>query len=254
MCPNCAAPALMVTRRPPWEFGLDTAHQILQQHFGVTTLEGFGLQADDALAVRAAGAVISYLRETQKSSLEHIDRLLPYRTGHCLEIDQATRRSLEITRTLREDRREGSLLAVIDRTVTAMGSRLLADWVANPLTQIAAIEQRLDAVAELLDEPALCRDLQFELKGIYDLQRLLARVATGRTNPRDLSFLARRCRLCLVFVSGWKRVGQTACGNCGPTWTCVPNSAMNCWPRCRTSARSSARRRLHPARLPCRPG
>ncbi len=185
------AGSMMVTRRPPWEFGHDTAQQILQQHFGVTTLEGFGFQADDSLAVRAAGAVISYLRETQKSSLEHIDRLLPYRSGHCLEIDQATRRSLEITRTLREDRREGSLLAVIDRTVTAMGSRLLADWIANPLTQVAEIEQRLDVVEELLDEPALCRDLQSELRGIYDLQRLLARVATGRTNPRDLSFLAR---------------------------------------------------------------
>ena len=85
-------------------------------------------------AVRAAGAILDYLAETQKTSLEHLDRLVPYRPGQSLEIDEASRRSLEISRTLREGRREGSLLAVIDRTLTAMGSRLLADWVANPLT------------------------------------------------------------------------------------------------------------------------
>ena len=178
--------------RPPWEFGQDTR----------TADTATAIWSDDAgriwisprktsPAIRAAGAVISYLQETQKSSLDHIDRLLPYRPGHCLEIDQATRRSLEITRTLREDRREGSLLAIIDRTVTAMGSRLLADWIASPLTQVDEINRRLDAVEELLDDPALCHDLQVELKGIYDLQRLLARVATGRTNPRDLSCLGR---------------------------------------------------------------
>ncbi len=116
---------------------------------------------------------------------------MAYRAGDCLEIDQATRRSLEITKTLREGRREGSLLSVIDRTVSAMGSRLLADWIANPLTDVAAIEQRLDAVEEFVDEAAFAHDLHDQLKGIYDLPRLLARVATGRTNPRDLSYIAR---------------------------------------------------------------
>lgn len=175
--------SMMMTRLPPWEFGQETAHQVLLQHFGVSTLEGFGFTEEDSPAIRAAGAVISYLQQTQKSSLEHIDRLLPYRTGQCLEIDQATRRSLEIRRTLRDDRREGSLLAVIDRTVTAMGSREMSDWVANPLTQMAEIDRRLDAVEQFLDDPALSHSLRTELKGIYDLQRLLARVATGRTNP-----------------------------------------------------------------------
>jgi DNA mismatch repair protein MutS len=181
----------MVTARPAWEFALDSGRQALAKQFGTAGLAGFGFEDDDALAIRAAGAIILYLQETQRASLDHIDRLLPYRTGQCLEIDQATRRSLELTRTLREGHREGSLLSVIDRTVSAMGSRLLADWIANPLTAVAAIDRRLDAVEELVDQPSLTHELQLRLKEIYDLPRLLARVATGRTNPRDLSFIAK---------------------------------------------------------------
>ena len=131
----------MVTRRPAWAFSQQTARQVLAKHFGTAGLEGFGFSdgAADAQAIRAAGAVLDYLAETQKSSLEHIDRLLPYHSLGTLEIDESSRRSLEITRTIRDGRREGSLLWVLDRTVTAMGSRLLAEWVANPLTDIAAI-------------------------------------------------------------------------------------------------------------------
>jgi DNA mismatch repair protein MutS len=181
----------MITRRPAWEFSHETAVKQLSEHFGTASLEGFGFLEEDSLAVRAAGAVLSYLRETQRASLNHIDRVLPYRVGLCLEIDQATRRSLELTRTLRDGHREGSLLSVIDRTVTPVGSRLLADWITSPLTDVAAIGERLDAIAELLEEPAFCRDLQAALKGIYDLPRLLARVATGRTSPRDLGYIAQ---------------------------------------------------------------
>ncbi len=181
----------MITARPPWEFAHETALKQLSEHFGTATLEGFGFGEEDALAVRAAGAVLSYLRETQRASLDHIDRLVPYRVGQSLEIDQATRRSLELTRTMRDGQREGSLLSVIDRTVTPVGSRMLADWIANPLTDLEAIRQRHDVIEELLDEPAFCRDLQAALKGIYDLPRLLARVATGRCSPRDLSYIAQ---------------------------------------------------------------
>jgi DNA mismatch repair protein MutS len=164
----------MLTRRPAWAFGLDTAIATLQKHFQTATLEGFGFGDDDTAALRAAGAVLDYLCETQRTSLGHIDRLTPYRAGEQLEIDEATRRSLEITRTLRSGERQGSLLWVIDKTVTPMGSRLLAEWIASPLTNLEAIDARLDAVGEL-----------------YDLERLLARVATGRASPRDLSFVSR---------------------------------------------------------------
>ncbi len=142
-------------------------------------------------ALRAAGAILEYLSETQKSSLAHLDRLLPYRTGATLEIDESTRRSLEICRTLREGRREGSLLAVLDRTVTAMGARLLADWLANPLAECAAINERLDAVDELVRDSRLCDEVREKLGGIYDIERLLARIATGRASPRDLGHIGQ---------------------------------------------------------------
>jgi DNA mismatch repair protein MutS len=187
---------MMVTRRPPWAFSQQTAAQVLAKHFGTASLEGFGFcdGAADGQAIRAAGAVLDYLTETQKSSLDHIDCLVPYRTSGTLEIDESSRRSLEITRTLRDGRREGSLLWVLDRTVTAMGSRLLADWVGNPLTDVAAITVRLDAVGELVGEQTLCGDLHEALRRVYDVERLLARVTTGRCSPRDLSFLGRTLR------------------------------------------------------------
>lgn len=187
---------MMVTRRPTWAFSQQTARQVLAKHFGTAGLEGFGFteSADDAQAIRAAGAILDYLAETQKSSLEHIDRLTPYRSSGTLEIDEASRRSLEITRTIRDARRDGSLLWVLDRTVTAMGSRLLAEWVANPLTDAAAIFARLDAVEELVGDQSLCDELHESLRRVYDVERLLARVTTGRASPRDLSFLGRTLR------------------------------------------------------------
>ncbi len=189
---------MMVTRRPAWAFSEKTARQSLTKHFGTAGLDGFGFSDDqdsaDVQAVRASGAILDYLTETQKSSLAHIDRLLPYGISGTLEIDEASRRSLEIARTIRDGRREGSLLWVLDRTVTAMGSRLLADWVGNPLTDATLIRQRLDAVGELVGAESLCDELHENLRRIYDVERLLARVTTGRASPRDLSFLGRTLR------------------------------------------------------------
>ena len=183
----------MITQRPAWAFGFDEAKKALEKHFGTATLEGFGFGDGraDQQAIRAAGAILDYLSETQRTGLEHVDRLVPYRRAGTLEIDQSSRRSLEIARTIRTGSREGSLLWVLDRTVTAMGSRMLADWVANPLIDVDAIRRRHDAVEELLGEPALCDDLRESLRRVYDLERLLARVATGRASPRDLSFIGR---------------------------------------------------------------
>ena len=183
---------LVRTPRPPWAFALASAQKALAQHFETHTLEGFGFRADtDGPAIRAAGAIIDYLVETQKTDLGHIDCLVPYRVGQSLEVDEATRRSLEISRTLRDGRRDGSLLGVLDRTTTAMGSRLLGDWVANPLTQLEPINARLDAVEELVQNASLGQSLGKVLGETYDLQRLLARAVTGRASPRDLSFIGR---------------------------------------------------------------
>ena len=182
---------MALTVRPAWEFSLQSADDALTKHFSTASLEGFGFADEDGAAIRAAGAVLGYLQETQRTSLDHIDRLVPYHNGQSLEIDEATRRSLELTRTLRDGRREGSLLAVLDRAVTPMGSRLLADWMSSPLVEIRAIESRLDAVAELMDAEALRERQREQLKSVYDLQRLLARITTGRATPRDLSFISR---------------------------------------------------------------
>jgi len=181
----------MLTRRPAWAFGHDAATAALSKHFGTQSLDGFGFGEEDGPALQAAGAVLDYLIETQKTSLTHIDRLLPHRAGARLEIDEATRRSLELTQTLREGRRDGSLLGVIDRTVTSMGARQLGDWLANPLTDAVAINARLDAVAELHAEASTAKALREALHATYDMQRLLARITTGRATPRDLSFVAR---------------------------------------------------------------
>ena len=186
-----AAGRTLVTRRPGWAFGLQAAGEALARHFGTHSLEGFGFGDDSQPAIRAAGAVLDYLVETQKSSLAHIDRLEHYSAAGRLEIDESTRRSLEITRTLRDGSRQGSLLAVLDRTATAMGSRMLADWLANPLADKPAIDARLDAVAELVDDARLTAGLVELLRGVYDLERLLARVTTGRASPRDLCFVGR---------------------------------------------------------------
>ncbi|MBA4106280.1 MAG: DNA mismatch repair protein MutS [Pirellula sp.] len=189
----------MITRRPTWAFSREAGDDALTRHFGAHSLEGFGFTEDDGPAIQAAGAVLDYLNETQKSSLAHVDRLIPYRRETRLEIDQATRRSLELCQTIRDGRRDGSLLGVMDRTVTSMGARLLGEWLASPLTDVAAIDARLDAVGELHADPAFTGDLREALRSIYDIERLLARVTTGRATPRDLSFVARTLR-CLPVV------------------------------------------------------
>ena len=198
----------MITRRPTWAFSREAGDDALTRHFGAHSLDGFGFTDDDGPAIQAAGAVLDYLNETQKSSLAHIDRLIPYRRETRLEIDQATRRSLELCQTIRDGRREGSLLGVMDRTVTSMGARLLGEWLASPLTDVTAIDARLDAIGELHADPSFTGDLREALRSIYDIERLLARVTTGRATPRDLSFVARTLR-CLPVVKA-KLTGRKA--------------------------------------------
>ncbi len=189
--PSTTAAVACWTRRPAWAFAAQAAREACQRQFGTSTLEGFGFDDDDQPGIRAAGALLEYLQESQRCNLAHLDRLTPYRDHRALALDAATRRSLELTRTIRDGRREGTLLAVLDRTVTAMGSRLLADWLANPLVDVAAIEERHTAVAELVADGGLAESLRDQLRQIYDLERLLARVTTGRASPRDLSSVSR---------------------------------------------------------------
>lgn len=176
-----------VTLRPTWQFGVDEALRQLCRHFNTQNLEGMGWDAaQDGLAIAAAGAVLAYLLETQKTSLGHIQQLLPYRVGTSLEIDAATRRSLELTHTMRDRQRAGSLLSVLDQTCTSMGARLLTAWLSAPLIDISQIERRHSAIEELVAENRVRNGLRERLNEIYDLERLLGRVATRRASPRDL--------------------------------------------------------------------
>jgi DNA mismatch repair protein MutS len=189
-----AAPGMALTMRPDWTFEPTTARAAVCHHFGVTTMAGFGFD-DGQPCLVAAGALVLYVQETLKASLTHLSRLRPYRMDRVLFLDEVTRRSLELTRTLREGERDGSLLSVLDRTVTPMGARQLQEWLVTPLAQADAIEARLDAVAELKDETELRRELRAHLSEGFDLQRLTARVSTGRASPRDLAAIGRTLRL-----------------------------------------------------------
>jgi len=175
-----------ITDVPSWCFNYKNGLEKLHQHFQVAHLAGFGVDEGNMLAIAAAGAITQYLFDTQQKALQHIDSLRQFRGGSWLEMDESTWRSLEITATLHDHSRDESLLGILDRCVTSMGSRLLHNWLARPLLQIEPIAARQDAIAELLADNALRRNLRNNLSQMHDLQRLVARVATGRTTPRDL--------------------------------------------------------------------
>jgi DNA mismatch repair protein MutS len=202
--PESAAPAVIQfagdtlpktrSARPDWTFDPVTAFSALKSHFQVGTMSGFGF--DDAQpCLVAAGAIVLYLQETLRASLAHIRRLSPYRPDEVLTLDDVTRRSLELTRTLREAQRDGSLLSVIDRTLTPMGARLLHDSLLSPLTDLNGINARLDAVEELVNDHSLRGHLRELLESCSDIQRLTTRVSTARATPPDLAKIAVTLRL-----------------------------------------------------------
>jgi DNA mismatch repair protein MutS len=191
---RAAVAGMAVTGRPDWTFDPATARAALTHHLGVRTLTGLGF--DEAQpCLTAAGALLLYLKDTFNASLAHLRRPRPYRVDNHLLLDEATRRSLELTRTLRDGSRAGSLLAFLDRTVTPMGARLLQESLLAPLTEHTAIEARLDAVADFVAAPAVRQEVRDGLKQMADLHRLGTRASTGRASPRDLAAVARTLRL-----------------------------------------------------------
>jgi DNA mismatch repair protein MutS len=183
-----------LTEIDDWLFIHDSAHSILLDHFKVSSLEGFGCD-DMPLAVGAAGAVISYLRQTQKRLLPHISRLTIDRRSRFMEIDQDSLANLEILRPLHPEDAEASLTAVLDRTLTAMGGRTLRSWVRSPLLVRESIAERLEAVEELVSDDVRRRDLRALLRDMNDLERLVGRVCTEKAGPRDLNAIRRSLEL-----------------------------------------------------------
>lgn len=166
-------------------FDEEICKKTLMKHFHVTSLAGLGIQ-DFPTGMIAAGVLLQYLYETQKTSLSHFTHLYPYLTSKYMLLDTSTRRNLELTETLREKQKKGSLLGVLDRTRTAMGGRLLRKYLEQPLIQKDKIEERLDAV-EALGQRSVERDeLREYLNTIYDMERLLGKVSYKTANPRDL--------------------------------------------------------------------
>ena len=177
--------APMLSTVETWSVEMETATGALKRHFNVSSLDGFGLQGKGD-AVRAAAALLSYVRRLQPAMLPQLTRLHTYTLGEFMLLDEATRRNLELVETMRGGDVKGSLLGVLDDTATPMGGRLLRRWINQPLLEVAAIERRLDAVESLVFNTALRLDLRSRLKGLGDLERWSNRVVSGAALPRDL--------------------------------------------------------------------
>ncbi len=173
----------------------ESCRKVLREHFKVGSLEGLGL-GDYDCGVIAAGAVLQYLYETQKRTLDHLTTIVPYATGNYMILDSSTRRNLELLETMREKQKRGSLLWVLDKTRTAMGARLLRTWIEQPLISKEAILKRQNAIEELNLNYISREELGEYLNPVYDLERLIGRISYKTANPRDL--LAFRNSIAMV--------------------------------------------------------
>ncbi len=174
-----------VTRYPAWHWQEETARQTLKDYFGVERLEGFGCEGKP-LAIRAAGALLQYLQDTQQNLLRQIRALRTYSTGHYMTLDPQTRRNLELTANTLTGEATYSLLWVLDQTRTPMGARLLRRWLNQPLLDIAAINARLDAVELFVRDTALRTAVRDLLSGMRDIERTTSRILSGIAGPREL--------------------------------------------------------------------
>ncbi|MEB3196577.1 MAG: DNA mismatch repair protein MutS [Candidatus Sericytochromatia bacterium] len=181
-------PELALTPRPPADFSPEASRRALMTQFGTVSLEGFGC-AQMPLAIAAAGAIVTYMQDTQRAQLPLFSRLRTVQEERALVLDSQTRRHLELTTTARDQSSRGSLLHLLDRTRTSMGGRRLRAWLLAPLTELEAIAERHEAVAELVQQPGLQRALSDQLARVRDLERLAARVAAGSVNARELRAL-----------------------------------------------------------------
>ncbi|HUE77004.1 MAG TPA: DNA mismatch repair protein MutS [Longimicrobiales bacterium] len=180
------------TYRPDWLFDPELAADELRRHFSLHTLDGLGFQDGDEPLLGALGALLAYVREVQPACAATLRRPRVERPGEAMALDEMTRRNLELIAPLRPDAPAGAaatLIDVIDETVTAMGGRLLRRWLLRPLVAPDPLWRRQEAVAELVDDPALRRAIRAELRQVRDLERLAAKVGGGRVSPRELAAL-----------------------------------------------------------------
>ncbi|MBC7672729.1 MAG: DNA mismatch repair protein MutS [Polaromonas sp.] len=180
---------VLVTEREPWEFDEAMARDDLARQFEVRGLDGLGLEVTDGQAVAAAGALLRYLKEMQPAGVPQLARPTIERAGGVMPLDEMTRRNLELVESLRGADTSGTLLAVLDRTMTPMGARLLRQWLLAPLIDRTRIELRLDAVGALVTDASARDALRSALDGVRDVERLGSKAASGRATPRELAAL-----------------------------------------------------------------
>ncbi len=180
-----AAPHARITRVEDWIYNFDYSSELLMNHFNTKSLKGFGI---DLLrnGICAAGAALNYLRDTQKANLSHINKISRYNPSDYMLLDYSTKRNLEIMFTMQDGDREGSLISILDKTMTSMGGRMMKKWIAAPLRKLEPILKRQESIEALLKNSTLRKNLQNELKEIGDLERLTSKICTGRVNPREL--------------------------------------------------------------------
>ncbi|MCG8373043.1 MAG: DNA mismatch repair protein MutS [Balneolales bacterium] len=179
-----------ITTIDDWVFEGDYGYKTLIDHFKTHSLKGFGVEELEVAQV-AAGALLHYMKETQKAYLRHLRRLYAYESNEFMSLDPATKRNLELTTSMQEGGTEGTLISIMDETCTAMGGRLLRRWIMRPLKRITPIQHRLDAVDELFANHQIRATIREELDQIGDLERLISRICVGRTNARDLKQIER---------------------------------------------------------------
>ena len=182
-----------------WYFDDEVCRKKLLEHFEVSSFAGLGL-ADYDCGIISAGALLQYLLETQKNSLSNLTHITPYAAGKFMMIDSSTRRNLELCETLREKQKRGSLLWVLDKTKTAMGARTLRKYVEQPLIDKTEIIRRLDAVQELKEQAISREEIREYLSPVYDLERLITKIAYGSANPRDLTAFRSSLEMLLALL------------------------------------------------------
>jgi len=174
-----------ITKLDEWIFNRDYCTELLLSQFKTKSLKGFGID-DSTLGIIAAGGILSYMNETQKGNVTHINKISLYDTADYIVLDNSTKRNLEIISSLNEGSREGTLISILDRTQTAMGARLLKNWISRPLKKLTQIRKRQECVAEFYENKPLRKNLAGAFKNIGDLERLISKIATARAVARDL--------------------------------------------------------------------
>ncbi len=186
---SSALDGVLVTEREGWEFDAAMAREDIARHFAVRGLDGLGLEPEDEQAISAGGALLRYLKEMQPAGVPQLARPIVERAGGAMPLDEMTRRNLELVESLRGVDTTGTLLAVLDRTMTPMGTRLLRQWLLAPLVDRARIDARLDAVSALVNDAGVRDALRSALDGVRDVERLGSKAAAGRATPRELAAL-----------------------------------------------------------------